>query len=221
MDLTALIARCAPGIGGSTIHAIIRHESHYRPHAIGVNSRYRLKFQPKDKEEAVRWARWLIQHGYSIDMGLMQINSANLQRLGVSVAQVFDDCENLSAGARILTDNYQRAKARYGESQQTWLAALSAYNTGNFYRGFQNGYVANIIKATQEPLPDGLVLVPKQAAPAAVDSTPNRLGDKKRRAQKIRQSPGTDDSNPYTAPTAVKEFTREPLYQDLSTPTAD
>src|SRR5690606_28739596 len=87
-------------------------------------------------------ARQYIAAGYTVDMGLMQVNSANLPKLGYSVEDMFDTCKNLRAGSTVLTNFYTLARARYPDEQSALRAALSAYNTGSFTRGFSNGYVA-------------------------------------------------------------------------------
>ncbi len=53
------------------------------------------------------------------------------------------------AGAALFRDFYARAVKRYGYGQRALLAAVSAYNTGNFQAGFKNGYVARVVAATQ------------------------------------------------------------------------
>jgi type IV secretion system protein VirB1 len=73
----------------------------------------------------------------------MQVNNRNLPALGYTVEQVLDDpCTNIRAGAAVLTADYAAAVRTHGEGQLALQAALSAYNTGDFYRGFANGYVA-------------------------------------------------------------------------------
>ena len=72
----------------------------------------------------------------------MQVNSRNLRALGVGVFQAFNPCTNISAGATILSADYANASRLRGPGQAALQAALSAYNTGDFYRGFENGYVA-------------------------------------------------------------------------------
>ena len=72
----------------------------------------------------------------------MQVNSRNLRALGISILQAFDPCTNISAGATILSADYANASRLRGPGQAALQAALSAYNTGDFYRGFENGYVA-------------------------------------------------------------------------------
>src|SRR3546814_12879796 len=82
--------------------------------------------------------------GYNIDLGLGQINSANLGWLGLSVENAFEPCSNLAAAARVLATNYQ-AVARLAPSRDHAIAtALSMYNTGDRQRGFRNGYVARV-----------------------------------------------------------------------------
>src|SRR6266446_8380479 len=98
VDWTPMIQQCAPEVHVSTMQAIIRTESGFNPLAININGATRLPRQPKSKTEAIGWARWLITRGYSVDLGLMQINSANLPRLGLNAETVFDPCRNLQAG---------------------------------------------------------------------------------------------------------------------------
>lgn len=132
-----------PNVAPQTIERIIQVESGGNPLAIGVNSKERVAIpQPKNIDDAARIANALIEAGYSVDMGLMQINSSNLASLGLTVREVFDPCVNIHAGATILSRNYKVAAARYGSGQRALLAALSAYNTGDFKAGFQNGYVS-------------------------------------------------------------------------------
>ena len=73
----------------------------------------------------------------------MQVNSRNLVALGTTVEQVLDPCTNIRDGATILTADYAEA-ARTPRRRPAGTAggAVSAYNTGDFYRGFANGYVA-------------------------------------------------------------------------------
>ena len=145
IELVVLIERCAPQVAPSTIQAIIRTESNFNPLALNVNGA-RLASQPRSVTEAVSWSRWLIDNNYSIDMGLMQINSRNLQRLGLTAEEVFDPCRNIQAGARILQSDYERAAKIHGPGNKALMLAISSYNTGSFERGFRNGYVEKVVK---------------------------------------------------------------------------
>lgn len=144
MDLHALLTECAPTVAPTTMARVIRHESGLRPLAIGINGGTSLKRQPRSAEEAATWARWLLANGYNIDLGLAQINSRNLGRVGLTLETVFEPCANVRAGALILTENYRDALKRYKDSQEALRAALSAYNTGRFESTIGRAYVGKI-----------------------------------------------------------------------------
>lgn len=147
--LEQLIIQCAPQVAPATMMALVKVESGGNPLAINVNGKRRLARQPKSRDEAMAWSEWLIAHGYSVDMGLTQVNSANLSKLRSNLAAMFDPCANLAAGATILSHEYAGAARRYGTGQHALKAALSAYNTGNHRAGLANGYVAKVSAAAR------------------------------------------------------------------------
>ncbi|MBN9319867.1 MAG: lytic transglycosylase domain-containing protein [Caulobacterales bacterium] len=157
-DLLALAAACAPTVAPTTMLAIIQTESAGDPLAINVNGSPQVRVTATSRSEASRKAGELVAAGRSVDLGLAQINSRNLAWLGLTVEQAFDDCLNLSAAGRILTDGYQRAGLGQTAPQTALRAALSYYNTGHPSRGLTNGYVDRVLRA-------GL------AAPPAVESS--------------------------------------------------
>jgi type IV secretion system protein VirB1 len=141
--ITAPLLACAPNVAPATLEAVISVESGGKPLALNING---LSVQPppaRDIREAVKVAASFIARGYSVDLGLMQVNSRNLVALGLTLQQVLDPCTNIRGGATILTADYAEAVRTRGEGQSALQAALSAYNTGDFYRGFANGYVAH------------------------------------------------------------------------------
>lgn len=146
MDLAHLAHQCAPEVAYTTLAAIVRTESNGHPWALGVNGGPRLARQPRSREEAARWARWLIRHGYNVDIGLMQVNSRHLGRFAVDVDQLLEPCTNLRAGSVVLREFYLRAQAAYGADAKSVFSALSAYNTGSMTRGFENGYVRAVLR---------------------------------------------------------------------------
>lgn len=145
--LEQLIIQCAPNVAPTTMMAIIKVESGGNPLAINVNGKQRLARQPSSVIEAVAWAGWLIDKGYSVDLGLAQVNSRHLQRLGLPPQAMFEPCYNIAAGAQILTENYANASKKFGSGQAALRAAISAYNTGNHSSGFSNGYVQKVAVA--------------------------------------------------------------------------
>lgn len=150
MDFNALALECAPMVSPKTLAAIVRTESNFNPLAININKGYRLERQPKNKEEAVATAQWLINNRYNIDMGLGQVNSVNLAKTKLSVNDAFDPCKNLSAAATILKWNFDSASKKIPGDQQALHAAISAYNTGSFTRGFSNGYVQKVVNSAKQ-----------------------------------------------------------------------
>ena len=125
--------------------AIVMTESAGNPLAINVNGT-RNPRPAANLAAAILTARRYIAAGYSVDLGLAQINSRNLARLGLTVEQMFVPCANLAASARILSMNY-RAAGRAGDARQALRVAFSMYNTGHPVRGFGNGYVARVERA--------------------------------------------------------------------------
>jgi len=144
MDFFALADQCSGEIDRNTLYSIIKTESNFSPFVIGVNGEIKLPRQPESKEEAVFTAKWLLENGYNIDLGLGQINSLNLGWTGLSVEDVFDPCKNIEATAFILRSNYDHAKKHLDEKNALY-AAISAYNTGSFSKGFSNGYVGKVL----------------------------------------------------------------------------
>jgi soluble lytic murein transglycosylase-like protein len=112
----------------------------------------------------------------------MQVNSANLAALGMSIEDAFDECKSIRAGATILRGDYERALKQFPDEQTALRAAISAYNTGDFARGRWNGYLAKVQYA-RRAIPDLIVAErspnegvaptavsqPRQEAPAVVN----------------------------------------------------
>jgi type IV secretion system protein VirB1 len=141
--IIAFASQCAPTVAPETVLAIIRTESRGRPFALGVNGA-RQPAPQSNAVDAVAVARRYIAAGYSVDLGLGQINSRNMRKLGLAWETVFDPCTNIDALGRILTQNYSAVKA--GRDPQLALRlALSMYNTGSTSRGFRNGYVGKVV----------------------------------------------------------------------------
>jgi len=152
-SLLALADSCAPSVAPETLISIVHTESRFNTLAIGVNSPGARKPTPATRVQAIAAARSLIRQGYNIDLGLGQINSANLGWLGLSVEDAFEPCHNLAAAARVLTTNYQSV-ARFAPSPDHAIAtALSLYNTGDRRRGFRNGYVARVYASASTVIP--------------------------------------------------------------------
>ena len=108
--ILALASQCAPNVAPQTIAAIVQTESHGRPFALNVNGGSQPRAQA-DAASAAATAKRYITAGYSVDLGLGQINSRNMRWLGLTWETVFDPCTNISALGRVLTHNYNTAIA--------------------------------------------------------------------------------------------------------------
>ena len=139
-----LAERCAPAVHPQTLRALVRQESAFNPLAIGINGPHAKAVRAGSRDEAVAIATRLIAAKESVDLGLGQINSANLGWLGLSVAAAFEPCANLAAAAKVLTLNYLQERDRAPSVQVALDRALSRYNTGHPSRGIANGYVAKV-----------------------------------------------------------------------------
>jgi type IV secretion system protein VirB1 len=172
MDLSAALAlanTCAPSIAPETLLSIVSVESGFDPLVIGVNGARPRTVRSATKSDAARTASALIARGENIDLGLAQINVSNLAPMGLTVADAFDPCRNLTASARILSDGYGRARQAAGGEQAALRTALSFYNTGDRRRGLRNGYVARVASAAARLVP---AIAVSQPAPSPTESPP-------------------------------------------------
>jgi type IV secretion system protein VirB1 len=141
--ILGLASQCAPNVAPQTVAAIVRTESRGNPFALNVNGA-RQPAPQSNAADAAATARRYLAAGYSVDLGLGQINSRNMRKLGLTWKTVFDPCTNIAALGQILSQNYQAVAG--GRHPQTALRlAISLYNTGSTSRGFRNGYVAKVV----------------------------------------------------------------------------
>jgi type IV secretion system protein VirB1 len=144
---------CAPNVAPTTLNAIIQVESGGNPLALHVNGTDQQPPPARDAAQAARLAESYVGMGYSVDVGLMQVNTRNLTATGHSIQQALDPCTNILHGSTILSADYARASRTRGDDPYALLAAFSAYNTGDFHRGFDNGYVAQVVSSNQSAGP--------------------------------------------------------------------
>jgi len=147
-----LAASCAPHVAVETLAAVARTESGFDALVLHDNTTGRT-YHPATREDAIASGVELATVGHhSVDVGLMQINSANLVRMGLTLADAFDPCRNLSAADRVLVDGYT-APASGQDPQPAVQQALSRYNTGDASRGVSNGYVARVQASAELVVP--------------------------------------------------------------------
>lgn len=165
-EFAQLALRCAPSVAPSTLSAIARTESGFEPLSINDNTA-RTSSAPATRDSAIQIASKLLEAGHSLDIGIMQVNSAKFAMLGLTLESAFDPCKSVAAGAAVLAGAY--AGGTTHEGQQTALrVAISTYNTGDAQRGFANGYVHKVELAAAYVVP----ALDVGAGPAAIDSPP-------------------------------------------------
>jgi type IV secretion system protein VirB1 len=198
------IERCAPCAPTAIVEAIIRTESGFNPLAMNVNQRVKIARQPASRKEAEAWAMWLQVNGYNFDCGLMQINSANWEKLGLTPENVFDVCENIRAGAKLFSENHSRAAAILGPGRASFVSALSAYNTGDFTSGVHNGYVSRVVQNIHIGEKNILDI------PPLIHGDKNRRDSTSSRSKKDSGSHGNSvEPDPFTSPSSIDDFTIE------------
>ena len=196
------IQQCAPSAPASIVEAIIRTESGFNPLAINVNRGFKLARQPASRKEAEAWARWFLANGHNFDSGLMQINSANLEKLGLTPETVFDVCENIRAGATLFTENYSRASAAFGPGRTSLVSALSAYNTGDFSSGIRNGYVSKVVQNVRAANTDEAEVIPPLVPACKRSRGPKDIGREKSKDD----MEGDGKLDPFTVPSGLDGF---------------
>ena len=162
-NIAALGRRCLPMAPLSTLNAIVRVESGGNANAMDIDfpksllkrwrlpdGALRLRRQPSTPEEALAWLRYFEQHAISVDVGLMQVSTAEAERRGLAPESLLDPCNNLRAGWEILEEAYHAEVRIYGPGQTALQHALSRYNTGDTERGFENGYVQRVLAALSQ-----------------------------------------------------------------------
>ena len=177
----ALAAQCAPSVDPSTLGAIAHTESALDFLVIGVNGAVGGPIRSATTAEAVSKATALVTAGHSVDLGGMQINSANLHRLGLTVPEVFNPCTNIAAGARILREGYANASRSEPDPQRALASAVSAYNTGSLVRGLAvsaggNGYLTKVQASANYVVPE-IRLQGASASPAPIVRAPDLMDD--------------------------------------------
>ena len=161
-NITRLQSTCLPTAPLSTLRAVVQVESDGNPNAMQIDfpkallkrwrlaeGTLRLKRQPTSQREALDWLAYFQSYGIFVDLGLMQVSTAEAKRRGISPETLLEPCTNLRVGWQILEDAYQVEKKTYGPGQEALQHAISRYNTGDPQRGIANGYLDRVLAAVR------------------------------------------------------------------------
>lgn len=163
---------CSAKVPGQVLFAVAKTESGLDPLALHDNTTDVSDHAPTAAVAAAEAEAW-IARGDSVDLGLMQVNSANLVSLGMTVPAAFDACASLAAGAAILQAAYGGGQTT-AEQQVALLMALSRYNTGSPFKGILNGYARKVIRnARGVPAAEPVVTSQSLAPPTDPNAPPS------------------------------------------------
>jgi len=169
-QLHLLARRCAPGISPTILLAVAKTESGLDTLTLHDNTTGVSDHAPTAEAAGAEAEAW-IARGDSVDLGLMQVNSANLASLGMAVPAAFDACASLAAGAAILQAAYGGGQTT-AEQQVALLMALSRYNTGSPFKGILNGYARKVIRNASGVPAAELVVTSQALAPPTDPNAP-------------------------------------------------
>lgn len=141
----ALISSCL-SLGADTglISAIMTQESAGKIEALNINRWDGKPVRPGSVTESVEIAAYFVDKGYTVDIGLMGINSVNVERFDHTLQSAYEPCLNIGLGEKILMENIQTAHSAGYSGDKALQVALSLYNTGSLNAGFENGYVDKV-----------------------------------------------------------------------------
>jgi len=159
---SGLESTCLPTAPLTTLRAVIQVESSGNPNAMQVDfpkvllhrwklpeGTLRLKRQPTNQREALDWLAYFQSYDIFVDVGLMQVSTAEAKRRGISPESLLEPCTNLRVGWQILEDDYRIERQIHGPGQEALRHAISRYNTGDTQRGIANGYLARVLAAVE------------------------------------------------------------------------
>jgi type IV secretion system protein VirB1 len=200
-----LAETCAPSFAAETLAAVVSVESGMAPLAIRVNSNFPLKSQPRTKAEAIETATVLIAEGQSIDLGLGGISATSLGRLGLTVSDAFEPCQNLKATAKLL-EEYKVAATKTGLTASGAEAVMlqSYYGQGDPSLGKMVGYDRRV-RQVQERLQSRLatltlgdapqqILPPRESGGGDIEAAPSLMpsaANAETSGQELQQSAGS------------------------------
>ncbi len=152
-----LVALHASFVSAGTMLPIAHHESRLNPYAINDNTTGQ-GYRPETAAAAIMIAARLLDQGHSLDLGIMQINSANMVRTGLTVATAFDPGQSIRAGGQIIAAAYEqclhgKVAPTAAEQQVALRCTVSVYNTGREQAGILNGYQGKVWRVAAQMVP--------------------------------------------------------------------
>jgi len=125
-------SQCSVYASPVTMEKIVFVESQGNPYVIYDDTIHR-SFSYSNKSDEIIAAKYLINLGHNVDLGLAQINISNVRRYNFNLEDVFNPCYNVFLGSYILLQGYDIALKQFGNPQVALFRALEYYNSGRFF----------------------------------------------------------------------------------------
>lgn len=159
---------CQDALRKPLMQQIYQVESGFNPFAIGVVGGH-LARQPKNLDEAVATADYLINLGRNFSIGQGQVNKYHFARLGWDrdIKAGFDVCKNVVAAYEIFKQCQSWALDSGFNAMQEYstnAAVLSCYYSGKLSAGKTNpdvaGYIKKVLNATPKNADSASLVIP-------------------------------------------------------------
>ena len=179
-----MAATCAPTMAVEQVAAIASVESGFSRLAIRFNSGGHVKVPPATEAEAVKLATARIAAGEDIDLGLMGINGALLDELGLTVLGAFDPCLSMKAAEALLAKYRDEATASGAKGAAIEVQALARYfGKGDPLLGELSGFADRISHEQKRLLRELTRLEIKERAAGALPAREFTGGDGEERSR--------------------------------------
>lgn len=103
-------------------------------------------FFPDTRGQAISLAERLIGAGHSLDLGIMQINVANLSHYNLSIPDAFVPARSMAVGAEILSAAYKTCSAAFRGAVDAMRCVAEHYNTGRHGTATGRKYAAGVFR---------------------------------------------------------------------------
>lgn len=142
MDLVTLVLACSLYSDNAIPYAMIETGSENNSLLVTVDSEPK---QFKTEPEAIAYTQKQMAQGKTVDIGLMQVPSQWLPKVGAHAADLFRPCKNLVVATQIMNKVQLQcqALAEHNPTLNLQTCMLSMYKTGNTQTGL--AYAGTVI----------------------------------------------------------------------------
>lgn len=103
-------------------------------------SKYLIQIKSKDKQNLIKIAKYLINQGYKVDVGLMQINSVNFTQN--ELYKMFELDYNIKKSIRVLSQ-CQLKMQNLKDTIECYNKGFKKYNKKDYYAKFKNSFITD------------------------------------------------------------------------------